>query len=214
MTVTRSLRPATGSGSLKFIDGYAFAGIGSAGFDDDDLLIIGDELDNLDLVGGPGHDEIRGGAGNDVLMGGGGNGILNGEDGNDDLDGQEGTEILFGGNGDDILRVGGSIPANVAPPGVADHDRLTGGEGNDTFGFYGVGSFEISDFTLNQDRFFFDSEILGITDVTQLLSYITNVIPASGNNGDIVEFVGGAATIEIIGASVNDITIDMVVFTL
>ncbi len=216
MAVTREARPnpsVGGSGGIKFIDGIPFEGLGSGGFNENDLLIIGDDLDN-DLVGGPGHDEIRGGAGNDVLKGGAGNGILRGDDGNDDLDGQEGTEKLFGGNGDDILRAGGTIPANVAAPGVADHDRLTGGEGNDTFGFYGVGSFEITDFTLKQDRFFFDSEVLGITSVPQLLSYITNIIPASGGNGDIVEFVDGAATIEIIGASVNDITADMVVFTL
>ena len=217
MAITKTPRANVsvgGSGGIKFIDGIPFEGLGSGGFDDNDFLIIGDELDNTDLIGGEGHDEIRGGAGNDELQGGAGNGILSGDDGNDDLDGQEGTEKLFGGNGDDILRAGGSIPANVAAPAIADHDRLTGGEGNDTFGFYGVGSFEITDFTLGQDRFFFDSEILGITNVPQLVSYITNIIPANGSNGDIVEFVGGAATIEIIGASVNDITAEMVVFTL
>lgn len=202
-----------GSGGIKFIDGIPFEGLGSGGFDDNDLLIVGDDLDN-DLTGGSGHDEIRGGGGNDILIGNGGNGILSGDDGNDYLDGKEGTEKLFGGNGVDILVAGGTIPANVAAPGIADHDRLTGGEGNDTFGFYGVGSFEITDFTIGQDRLFFDSEVLGITDVPQLVSYITNVIPANGSNGDIVEFLGGAATIEIIGASVNDITAEMVVFTI
>ncbi len=218
MTVSREARPnksTGGSGGIKFIDGIAFEGLGSGGFDENDLLILGDELDNIDLIGGPGHDEIRGGAGNDILKGGAGNGILSGDDGNDDLDGQEGTEKLFGGNGDDILRAGGSIPANQ--PGT-DYDRLSGGEGNDTFGFYGVGKFEISDFTLNQDRLFFDSEILGLDQLDplgQLLSAITKITPPSGNDGYIVEFVGGAASIELIGvADINSITPQMIVFTL
>ena len=142
MAVTRTNRPNLGSGSIKFIEGIPFEGIGSAGFDDNDLLIIGDDLDNPDLTGGDGHDEIEGGAGNDILREGLGNGILNGGDGNDDLDGGPGTEKLFGGNGDDILRAGGSAPQ---PGQTGDYDRLSGGAGNDTFGFYGVGHFEIAD---------------------------------------------------------------------
>lgn len=210
MAVSREPRPNLGSGAIKFIDGLPFDGIGSAGFDENDLLIIGDELDNLDLIGGAGHDEIRGGAGNDVLRGGAGNGILSGDDGNDDLDGQEGTEKLFGGNGDDIIRVGGSIPANQ--PG-ADYDRLSGGEGNDTFGFYGLGNFEIADFTVGQDRLFFDSEILGITQLSELTSYITNYTD-NGDTGFSVEFVGGAAVIELVNVNINAITAEMIVFTL
>ena len=217
MAVTRTIRPNLGSGDIKFIEGVAIAGIGSAGFDENDLLIIGDELDNLDLIGGDGHDEIEGGAGNDILREGLGNGILNGGDGNDDLDGQEGTEKLFGGNGDDILRAGGSIPANTpVEPGqpAGDYDRLNGGAGNDIFGFYGVGTFEIADFTLGEDRFFFDSSTLGINDVGQLVSYITNIIPPKDDDGYVVEFVGGAATIELIGVDPNSITADMIIFNL
>ena len=217
MAVTRTIRPNLGSGDIKFIEGVAIAGIGSAGFDENDLLIIGDDLDNLDLIGGDGHDEIEGGAGNDILREGLGNGILNGGDGNDDLDGQEGTEKLFGGNGDDILRAGGSIPANTpVEPGqpAGDYDRLNGGAGNDIFGFYGVGTFEIADFTLGEDRFFFDSSTLGINDVGQLVSYITNIIPPKDDDGYVVEFVGGAATIELIGVDPNSITADMIIFNL
>lgn len=211
MAVTRTNRPNLGSGSIKFIEGIPFEGIGSAGFDDNDLLIIGDELDNPDLTGGDGHDEIEGGTGNDILREGLGNGILNGGDGNDDLDGGPGTEKLFGGNGDDILRAGGSAPQ---PGQTGDYDRLNGGAGNDTFGFYGVGHFEIADFTLGEDRFFFDSSTLGINDVEQLVSYITNIIPPKDDDGYVVEFVGGAATIELIGVDPNSITADMIIFNL
>ncbi|MEK7301538.1 MAG: hemolysin expression modulating protein, partial [Pseudomonadota bacterium] len=166
MAVIKTQRPNLGSGSVKFIDGIPFDGLGSAGFGDNDFLIIGDELDNFDLIGGSGHDEIEGGSGNDILKGGAGNGILKGGDGNDDLDGQTGTEKLFGGAGDDILRVGDG------------YDRLNGGTGKDTFGFYGAGHFEISDFTVGEDRLFFDSTTLGIHQFSELVSYsyITNVI--------------------------------------
>ena len=200
MTVSTTPRPNLGSGAIKFIDGIPFEGIGSAGFDDDDLLIIGDELDNF-LTGGPGHDEIEGEGGNDVLKGGDGNGILEGGDGNDDLDGQQGTEKLFGGDGNDILRAGDG------------YDRLNGGTGNDTFGFYGAGHFEIADFTVGEDRLFFDSEILGIHSFSELVSYITDVTD-NGDSGFTVEFIGGAATIELVGVNINSITTDMIVYTL
>ena len=200
MTITSSPRPNLGSGSIKFIDGIPFEGLGSAGFDDNDLLIIGDDLDNF-LTGGPGHDEIEGEGGNDVLKGGAGNGILEGGDGNDDLDGQQGTEKLFGGDGNDILRAGDG------------YDRLNGGTGNDTFGFYGAGHFEIADFTVGEDRLFFDSEILGIHSFSELVSYITDVTD-NGDSGFTVEFIGGAATIELVGVNINSITTDMIVYTL
>ncbi|MCP5252323.1 MAG: hemolysin expression modulating protein [Burkholderiales bacterium] len=203
MTVSTSPRPNLGSGAIKFIDGIPFEGLGSAGFDDNDLLIIGDELDNI-LEGGPGHDEIEGGAGNDIIRGGDGNGILRGGDGDDDIDGQAGTERLFGGDGNDILRAGGSPD---------DRDQLNGGTGNDTFGFYGAGQFRISDFTLGEDRLFFDSEILGINSVPELLSLITD-IDDRGDTGFTAEFLGGVATIDLVGINVNAITADMIVFSL
>lgn len=224
MAITRETRPALGSGSIKFIDGFEFNGLGSAGFSDNDLLITGDDLDNNggpdnDLTGGSGNDDIRGEGGNDILREGLGNGILNGGDGNDDLDGQEGTEKLFGGAGDDILRAGGSQPVviklvdgrRVREQG--DFDRLSGGEGNDTFGFYGFGSFEIADFQVGQDRLFFDSEALGIRQLSELTSHITNYID-NGDSGFTVEFVGGAASIELVNVNINSITAEMIVFNL
>ncbi|MBX3618222.1 calcium-binding protein [Nitrosomonas sp.] len=206
MAITSTPRPNLGSGAIKFIDGIPFMGLGSAGFGENDLLIIGDDADNI-LTGGTGHDELEGEGGNDTLRGGSGNDTLKGGDGNDDLDGQEGTDKLFGEAGDDILRVGGSSD---------DYDRLNGGAGNDTFGFYGAGQFEISDFTIGEDQLFFDSQTLGINSVPELLSYITNIQPPSGSNGYVVEFLGGVATIEliIIGGDLSSITADMIVFNL
>lgn len=214
MTISTSFRQNLGSGSIKFIDGFPFDGLGSAGFDDDDLLIVSNEADDL-LQGGSGHDEIEGGAGNDILRGGDGNGILKGDEGNDDLDGQEGTEKLFGGEGDDILRAGGSKPVIIDGNTLVqgDFDRLTGGDGNDTFGFYGYGSFEITDFTVGEDRLFFDSEILGIHSLTELMAYITG-FNDQGNSGFTAIFLDGAASIELVGVNINTITADMIVFTL
>jgi Ca2+-binding RTX toxin-like protein len=204
MTVTSTPRPNLGSGSinstLEYIDGIPFEGLGSAGFNDNDLLFIGDDSENL-ITGGTGHDQIEGEGSDDILKGGTGNDILEGGDGNDDLDGQQGTEKLFGGNDDDILRVGDG------------YDRLNGGTGNDTFGFYGAGHFEIADFTINEDRLFFDSEILGIHSFSELASYITGVTD-NGDSGFTVEFIDGAATIELVGVNINSITTDMIVYTL
>lgn len=200
MAVTSSPRPNLGSGSIKFIDGLPFEGLGSAGFTDNDLLYIGDDLDNV-ITGGTGHDELEGESGNDTLKSGSGNDTLKGDDGNDILDGQTGTDKLFGGAGNDILLAGDG------------HDRLNGGSGEDTFGFYGAGFFQIADFTVGQDRLFFDSSTLGIYSVPELLSLITRVTD-NGDSGFTVEFVGGAATIEFVGVNVNAITADMIVFNL
>src|SRR5690606_36247812 len=142
--------------------------------------IIGDELDNI-LEGGPGHAEIEGGAGNDIIRGGNGNGILRGGDGDDDIDGQAGTERLFGGNGNDILRAGGSPD---------DRDQLKVDARNDTFAYYSAGQFIIFDFTLSDDPLFFDSEILSINSVPELLSLFTNIADRSVI-GFSVEFLDG-----------------------
>lgn len=218
MAVTTSPRSNLSSGSVKFIEGFPFEGLGSAGFTDNDLLYVGDDLDNV-ITGGTGHDELEGESGNDTLKGGDGNDTLKGGDGNDDIDGQEGTDKLFGGAGDDILRAGGSKPVIITVEGgrrtlvQGDLDRLTGESGNDTFGFYGYGRFQVTDFTIGEDRLFFDSQALGIDSVPQLLSFITKITD-NGNAGFTAEFLNGAASIELVGVNVNAITADMIVFNL
>ena len=200
MAVSTQPRPnLSNSGNIfEIIDGIQFLGFGSGGFNENDLLIIGDETDNV-LEGGSGHDEIEGEAGNDTLTGGDGNDTLDGDAGNDDLDGGLGTDKLFGGAGDDILRAGHG------------RDQLTGGSENDTFGFYALGHFRVTDFTIGQDRLFFDSEKIGINSLEQLAPLITNINQRA--DGVKVEF-GSEASIDLIGINLNDITADMIVFTI
>jgi len=200
MAVVTTPRPNIGSSALvEIIDGIEFEGFGSGGFDMDDLLILGDEVDNV-IAGGIGNDEIEGNDGNDIITGGDGNDTIGGGTGNDDLDGQKGTDKLFGDAGDDILRAGDG------------HDRMTGGSGNDTFGFDGVGHFQVNDFTMGEDRLFFDSAKLGINSMEQLMSAITRI--EQNVNGTRIEFMDNAASITLIGVDANDITSDMIIFTL
>lgn len=205
MAVSKEVRSNQGSAKVITIDGIQFKEFGSSGFGLNDFEIIGDELDNFELTGESGHDKIEGLAGNDTLVGGEGNDMLEGDDGNDDLDGQLGTDLLNGGLGDDILRAGDG------------HDVLTGGEGNDTFGFYSIGNYHINDFNIQEDRFFFDAEKIGVNNVTDLVSAITSVVPTDtgGVAGVNVIFGGGIASIELVGISnLDSITADMVVFSL
>ncbi len=197
MAVTTTTRPNLGSsGLIEIIDGIEFEGFGSGGFDDNDLLIIGDEADDI-IAGGIGHDQIEGNGGNDIITGDDGNDTIGGGAGNDDLDGQGGTNKLFGDAGNDILRAG------------SGHDRLNGGSGNDIFGFYGAGHFEISDFTIGEDQIFFDSTTLGVNNLEQLVSFITNV--EQNDDSVRVEF-GPDASITLVGINLDDITADMIGF--
>lgn len=200
MAIITEPRPNLGSsGLIQIIDGIEFEGFGSGGFDEDDLLILGDEVDNV-IEGGIGHDLIEGNGGDDIITGGDGNDTIGGGEGNDDLNGQAGTDKLFGDAGDDILR------ANDG------HDRMTGGSGNDTFGFEGEGHFQVNDFTMGEDRLFFDSEKLGINSMEQLVSVITRV--EQNVDSTRIEFMDNATSITLIGVDVNDITADMIIFTL
>jgi Ca2+-binding RTX toxin-like protein len=200
MTVVTTPRPNLGSsGLVEIIDGIEFDGFGSGGFGMDDLLILGDEVDNV-IAGGIGHDEIEGNNGNDTITGGDGNDTIGGGTGNDELDGQGGTDKLFGDAGNDILLAGDG------------HDRMTGGSGNDTFGFYGAGHFQVNDFTMGEDRLFFDSAKLGINSLEQLVSAITRVEQNVG--GTRIEFMDNNMSITLVGVDTNDITSDMIIFTL
>ena len=200
MAIVTSPRPNIGSsGLIEIIDGIEFEGFGSGGFDDDDLLILGDEVDNI-IEGGIGHDEIEGLDGNDTITSGDGNDTIGGGLGNDILDGQKGTDKLFGDDGDDILLVGSGF------------DRMTGGDGKDTFGLYGAGHFEISDFNVADDRLFFDSTKLGINSLEQLVSTITNI--EQDDKQVRIEFADDIASITLVGIDLSDVTTDMIIFNL
>ena len=210
MAIITEPRPNIGSsGLIQIIDDIEFEGFGSGGFGEDDLLILGDEVDNV-ITGGIGHDLIEGNGGDDIITGGDGNDTIGGGDGDDIIDGDGGTtgeldvrnltDKLFGDAGSDIILSG------------AGHDRMTGGSGDDTFGFYGEGHFQINDFTMGEDRLFFDSAKLGINNLEQLLSVITRV--EQNVDGTRIEFMDNTMSITLVGVDANDITADMIIFTL
>ncbi len=197
MAVAVINRPNVGSSaSIEIIDDLEFIGFGSGGFDDDDFLFFGDEMDNI-IQADIGNDGLAGGDGNDTLRGGAGNDTLDGDAGNDDLDGQSGTDKLFGGLGNDILRAGGG------------HDQLHGDLGNDIFGFYDSGFFRILDFTPGEDRLFFDAATLGISSYEELVPFVTAI--SESEKSLKVEF-GPNAWIDFVGVQLIDITPDMIVF--
>lgn len=115
---------------------------------DGDDVVKGGEGD--DLIGGDrGNDQLFGGDGNDEVYGRFGNNLIYGEAGNDTLSSGRDNSTLDGGTGDDFLsarmEVGG------------DH-VLTGGDGADTFDFYGsrarrISDCLITDFDLGDDTF-------------------------------------------------------------
>lgn len=198
---TTIARPNIGS---SVVDDDGFVGFGSGGFDEDDLLIIGDEIDDT-LNGGIGHDQIEGNDGNDTINGGEGNDFLGGGNGDDILDGQGGNgekekDKLFGDAGNDILRAGFGF------------DELTGGSGNDIFETYAVGHFIFKDFTIGEDRLLFDTEETGVQDLEHLLELITHIDQRA--DGATVEFLDNAVSIELVGIDLGDITPEMVLFNL
>ena len=108
----------------------------------DDSLIGGHGHDSL--IGGHGDDSLRGGHGDDSLTGNIGDDFLSGDNGNDSLSGGNGDDYLFGGSGYDTLEGGngddyldGSYSSNSSYPAnqfvSPQIDKLTGGEGKDTF---------------------------------------------------------------------------------
>jgi Ca2+-binding RTX toxin-like protein len=202
MSITITPRPNVGSSGI--IDDGGFEGFGSGGFDEDDLLVFGDEIDNI-LEGGIGHDKIEGEAGNDTITGGEGNDFLGGGLGNDILDGQGGggakdKDKLFGDAGNDLLRAGFGF------------DELTGGSGNDIFEFYALGHYSVKDFSITEDRLLFDTGNTGIRDLDDLVQLITGIDQRA--DGVTVEFINNAATIELVGVNLADLTPDMVIFSI
>ena len=96
--------------------------------DDDNYFI---NIENFEVYGGSGNDELTGGeyndtfygnAGNDKLSGQVGNDNLYGGAGNDTLKGGGGTDRLYGGAGNDILDGGGGTGTDTA---VFDYSAAT-----------------------------------------------------------------------------------------
>ena len=115
----------------------------------------------------PGADKLWGGSGNDVIYGGSngaqqtvesiyggkGNDKLYGEAENDDLFGQAGKDEIQGGDGDDYLFAGQTnVAANTMVIPGQSGDKLTGGQGKDTFDCGGLDASIIQDFDSTQDK--------------------------------------------------------------
>lgn len=124
--------------------------------------------------------------------------ILSGQAGDDELIGHEGTDLLFGGSGNDILWAGFGF------------DRLNGGTDSDVFGFYATGHSQVEDFNPYQDQLFFDSS-LGFHNLSELVNNITNITESDDRLS--VEF-GPDLSVDLIGIQLNQITADMIVFSI
>jgi len=85
-------------------------------------------VDDQDLKGTGGDDNLIGGIGDDRLYGRNGSDQLVGNDGDDLLIGGGGDDLLVGGNGDDFLLGGGGDDQLVGDDG---NDTLKGGAGDD-----------------------------------------------------------------------------------
>ncbi|SDY27301.1 CAP domain-containing protein [Nitrosomonas sp. Nm33] len=103
------------------------------------------------------------------------------------------------------------IPGSGGNNNNVVNNDLTGKEGNDTFGFYTLGHFQVNDFTIGEDYLFFDSGKFGINSIEQLVSFITNINQTT--DGTTIEF-GQDASINLVGINLNDITAGTIIFDL
>ena len=153
---------------------------------------------NTTLYGTPSNDVIWGHVGNDILVSDDGDDNLRGNDGNDTIDGGIGNDILTGGLGNDILLAG------------FGEDQLSGNEGNDIFGFYTTGHFEVQELNLVEDRIYFGVTQTGLSSIDEVNQMITAV--NQREDGVEVEF-GPEASIDLIGINFTEITAEMIKFS-
>ena len=99
---------------------------------------VGEGVEDREIYGTTGDDELVGGKGDDTLYGEAGNDKLTGDAGNDAIYGDEGDDKLYGWGGDDVIEGGdgddklaGSQGDDVLK-GQKGADNLVGGEGDDT----------------------------------------------------------------------------------
>ena len=105
---------------------------------------------------------------------------------------------ITGGAGNDTLVGGGG------------NDTLVGGAGDDVLGFNAVGHYTIEGFGNGSDKLAFDFDT--ITNIAELEALITDVQETDGNVTYV--FNQGEATITLIGVTANEISADLVQFTL
>lgn len=105
---------------------------------------------------------------------------------------------ITGGAGNDTLVGGGG------------NDTLVGGAGDDVLGFNAVGHYTLEGFGNGSDKLAFDFDT--ITNIAQIEALITDVQETDGNVTYV--FNQGEATITLIGVTANEISADLVQFTL
>ncbi|UJP05896.1 MAG: hypothetical protein LZF61_02650 [Nitrosomonas sp.] len=119
-----------------------------------------------------------------------------GDDTDVNLQGDSRDQHVTGGSGNDTLVGGGG------------NDTLIGGEGDDVVGINALGNYTIEIDGADKLAFQFD----GVSTLNDLLPFVTNVSEADGNV--TYEFLDGAATITLVGITADEVTADMVIFTL
>lgn len=151
------------------------------------------------LYGGKGRDEIKGGDGDDFIYGVKGNNTLEGGAGRDTIDTGLNGSTVDGGTGDDVIR------ANATKGGW---HTLTGGNGADSFEFYGMGVkkrslVEITDFELGIDSF----SIAGQSDFDFMADYLAGSADAtlSQNGADAVLRLDHGLTVTFADTDMNDL---------
>ncbi|MBB98715.1 MAG: hypothetical protein CML67_04145 [Rhodobacteraceae bacterium] len=143
-----------------------------------DVVDGGNGNDTVDA--GAGNDSVDGGTGSDNLTGNTGNDTVNGGDNDDTVDGGTGIDVLDGGSGNDLIIGGGN--EETPNPAVNQGDRMTGGDGNDTFRFIQV-----------SDSAGLDHDV--ITDWgngNNTVQIETNVLVQAGGGATSVGFAGNA----------------------
>ena len=165
--------------------------------------------------GTPEADRVFGTAGADIITGGAGDDILYGNAGADIIKGGVGADTLYGGDGDDYLD--GGVDADLLYGGKGS-DQLTGGAGADTFAWTTDdldGSKDtITDFTLAQDKIFFEGLFAtGTVDDSQAeLDKITELLVNSQINiqatADSATITYGTQTVEVHFETPNALTDD------
>lgn len=105
---------------------------------------------------------------------------------------------ITGGAGNDTLVGGGG------------NDTLVGGAGDDVLGFNALGHYTLEGFGNGSDKLAFDIDT--ITNIAQLEALITDVQQADGNVTYV--FNQGEASITLIGVTADQISADLVQFTL
>lgn len=100
---------------------------------------------------------------------------------------------------------------NYTLVGGGGNDTLVGGAGDDVIGFNAAGHYTIEGFDAAHDKLAF-ANIASITNLDQLNALITKVTETDGNV--TYEFNNGEASITLVGVSADQITSDLVQFTL